>query len=93
MLDFMRHLWKQTPEYATLLTEPSSEPESAPQDSAPPVPFSEADDEPTEECCPPTARSFLSPDAAYELAQAAIADGDYVAGKAWMQYCNQQSRR
>jgi len=78
MFDLIKGLWTQTPNYAP--------------DSAPPVPFSEADDDPTEPCSAPTMRSMLSADAAFELAQTAADAGDYVASKAWMHYANHQSK-
>ncbi len=55
-------------------------------------PYTE-DDAPTEECAPPTLPSPVSTDSAIELANEAIAAGDYDTAKAWMQFANRSCKR
>jgi hypothetical protein len=57
-----------------------------------PIPYTEDDSDPTEQCEPPTLPSVLSAEAAWELAQAALATGDYETAKGYMQYYNHRTR-
>ena len=56
------------------------------------VPYTE-DDEATEPCEPPTLPSTLDADAAYALAEKAIASGEHETAKVYMQYYNHVTRR
>ncbi len=57
-----------------------------------PIPYTEDDSDPTEECEPPTLPSVLSPEAAYEMAMAAMSERRYEAAKGYLQYYNVKTR-
>ena len=73
-------------------TMPSPPPESGEAECAPPVPFTEADNDPTEEVGPPTMPSPLNADSAFELANRAVDAGKYDEAKAYLRYADMYSK-
>jgi hypothetical protein len=57
-----------------------------------PIPYTEDDDSTTEVCVPPTLRSTMSAETAYDLAESAISERDFDAAKGYLQYYHHKTK-